>query len=113
MTPYTNVCVCGTSYSGLNCAHFLANWMIVNGVVQPNPPGTCCCPAGRPIRAAEMRSVFSAMGMSSHNEAPSGNHYIYCQRIKDGQDHVYYGTRTTCAAGTGTCESFEKREFWY
>ena len=99
---YTGGCVCGKAYDN-NCAHYLSNWMINNGTISKNPQGCYCCSSGRPIRAKEMRGVYSnVMGLTRNfNQPKSGDCYIYCERNSDHQGHVYYGRKNKCVAGTG------------
>ncbi len=50
-------CVCRKPFS-MNCAHYLSNWMIVNGMMSTKPPeSTYECSEGRPARAKDMRKV--------------------------------------------------------
>ena len=82
---FERTCICGKDY-GNNCAHYLANWMIMHGQLDPNPPGAYCCDAGRPLRAKEMRTIFSnTLRLNMHHNAPPGYSYIYCERVADHQ----------------------------
>eukprot|EP00052_Salpingoeca_macrocollata_P024585 m.220690 g.220690 ORF g.220690 m.220690 type:complete len:151 (+) comp22277_c1_seq1:3138-3590(+) len=100
MADYEGECVCGTRYDN-NCAHFLSNWMILDGRLATKPGGsTAWCPAGRPIRAKEMRAVFTGMGLQRSFNPPAGNCFIYCEDNTSHQGHVYYGTRHQLVAGT-------------
>jgi hypothetical protein len=89
--------------------------MIKNGVIHPNPPGTYCCAAGRPLRAKEMRGVFTSIGLRRHhNPRPDGaNCYIYCERNSDHQGHVYYGTRTSAVPPTHTWDGADYYEYYF
>ena len=112
---YSNSCECGERFTN-NCAHFLSNWMINNSVLSKNPAGAYCCKSGRPIRAKEMRKVFTnTMGLSKSFNPPKngGNCYIYCEDNKTHQGHVYYGTKSSCAAGTGSGDDFGMDYFEY
>lgn len=111
MTSYTSSCVCGNTFDN-NCAHFLSNWMINNNKISKNPSGCYCCKEGRPIRAKEMRNVFTSMGLTKKFNPPKKKDpktkkeiildcYIYCERNSDHQGHVYYGQKGKCVAGTG------------
>eukprot|EP00833_Pecoramyces_ruminatium_P010450 jgi/Orpsp1_1/1184482/evm.model.c7180000089682.2 len=92
--PYSNSCVCGKSFPGANCAHYLSNWMILNGEINEYPAGCYCCNSGRPIRAEEMTNVFKQMGLTMHKEPPNFDCYIYNYNVRRSSDHVYYGTKT-------------------
>ena len=110
---YSNSCVCGEKFTN-NCAHFLSNWMIKNGDLSPNPSGTYCCKSGRPVRAKEMRNVFTnELGLSRSFNPPSGNCYIYCEYNSNHQGHVYYGTKSYCEAGTGSGTDFDMDYYEY
>ena len=75
--------------------------MINNGKLSASPSGsTYNCSKGRPLRAKYMRQVFTNIGLSKHNNPPSGNCYIYCERNSDHQGHVYFGTKQKLVAGT-------------
>ena len=102
---YTNSCVCGEKFTN-NCAHYLSNWMINNNVLSKNPAGTYCCKKGRPIRAKEMRKVFVNLGLTKSYNAPSKYCFIYCENNKTHRGHVYYGTKSSCVAGTGSADYF-------
>ena len=102
---YTNSCVYGEKFTN-NCAHYLSNWMINNNALSKNPAGTYCCKEGRPIRAKEMRKVFVNLGLTKSFNAPSQSCYIYCENNKTHQGHVYYGTKSSCNAGTGSADFF-------
>ena len=69
MTSYTSSCECGEAFDN-NCAHFLSNWMINNNKISKNPSGCYCCKKGRPIRAKEMRNVFTSMGLTKNFNPP-------------------------------------------
>ena len=115
MSSYTNSCVCRKQYTN-NCAHYLSNWMINNNVLSTNPSGAYCCDSGRPIRAKEMRNVFTnTLGLSRSFNPPKngGNCYIYCEDNKTHQGHVYYGTKSNCSAGTGSGTDFNMDYFEY
>lgn len=112
---YTDSCVCGKSYAN-NCAHYLSNWMINNNVMSKNPGKAYCCDSGRPIRAKEMRDVFTGtLGLTKSFNPPKsgGNCYIYCEDNNSHQGHVYYGTKSNCAAGTGSGTDFGMDYFEY
>ena len=112
---YTNSCVCGERFTN-NCAHFLSNWMIKNGIMSTNPGKAYCCKSGRPIRAKEMRNVFTnILGLrSSFNPPKDGrNCFIYCEDNNTHQGHVYYGTKSYCEAGTGSGEYFGMHYYEY
>jgi hypothetical protein len=109
---FERTCICGKDY-GNNCAHYLANWMIMHGQLDPNPPGAYCCDAGRPLRAKEMRTIFSnTLRLNMHHNAPPGYSYIYCERVADHQGHVYYGTKAIAAAGW-TWSGADYYEYYY
>eukprot|EP00164_Ancoracysta_twista_P000162 GFYU01000234.1.p1 GENE.GFYU01000234.1~~GFYU01000234.1.p1 ORF type:complete len:113 (+),score=17.56 GFYU01000234.1:368-706(+) len=112
MADYQNSCECGTRYEN-NCAHFLSNWMIRRGKLSPRPSdSTYNCPAGRPLRAKDMRDVFKSLGLESHFNPPPGNCYIYCEQ--GGRGHVFYGKRTELVAGTLSGEKFgEYFEYYF
>ena len=112
---YTDSCVCGKSYTN-NCAHYLSNWMINNNVMSKNPGKAYCCDSGRPIRAKEMRDVFTGtLGLTKSFNPPKsgGNCYIYCEDNNSHQGHVYYGTKSNCVAGTGSGTDFGMDYFEY
>ena len=82
----------------MNCAHVLSNWMILNGMIKPKALGSATdgyCPKGRMLRAKEMRTVFTNMGLSMQKNPPKDNRncFIYCESNADHQGHVYYGRR--------------------
>ena len=112
---YTNSCECGEAFTN-NCAHYLSNWMINNNVMSKNPGKAYCCKSGRPIRAKEMRDVFTGtLGLTKSFNPPKdgSNCYIYCEDKKSHQGHVYYGTKSNCEAGTGSGTDFGMDYFEY
>ena len=97
---YSSSCVCEKDLVD-NCAHYLSNWMIERGTIDAYPAGCgAYCEKGRPIRAKKMRDVYvNIMGLTRSFNAPGSNCYIYCERNSDHQGHVYYGTKSSAAAG--------------
>ncbi|KAH7697882.1 hypothetical protein AAVH_35031, partial [Aphelenchoides avenae] len=81
---------CGGSFNGANCAHYLSQWLIESGRCDVLfPTDTVCCPTGRPIRAKEMRKMFS--DPIEPESVPEHGAFVYCQKI-NGRGHVYFGT---------------------
>ena len=93
---YVDSCKCGERQTN-NCAHYLsnafinagysdldggtgANWRIVNGF--------CVCPAGRPIRAKEMRDWFSRTFSEQSGPPTNGYTAVYQERPSNGRGHV-------------------------
>ena len=112
---YTDSCECGERFTN-NCAHFLSNWMIKNNIMSENPGTAYCCTSGRPIRAKEMRKVFTdTLGLTrSFNPPKNGaNCFIYCEDNNTHQGHVYYGTKSYCEAGTGSGTDFDMDYYEY
>ena len=57
-------CICGHSINGMNCAHYLTNWLIVTGQLKEKPSqSTFNCSKGRPIRSKDMRNIFTGIKM--------------------------------------------------
>jgi len=102
-------CVCGKRFTN-NCAHFLSNYMIKNGVMGAYPSGSNYnCTSGRPGRAKDIRIIFRNLGMSLHYNPSGWNSYIYCDKTdspRRGKCHVYYGKRNSCVHGTGSADYF-------
>ena len=93
-----------------NCAHYTSDMMIKGDALTANPSGCYCCTSGRPVRAKELKAKFPG---TAHKEPTSGNQYIYCERNKDGQGHVYYGTETTAVPPTWTWSGADRYEYYY
>ena len=112
---YTSSCPCNKSYQG-NCAHYLSNWMINNNIMSTNPGTAYCCPSGRPIRAKEMRDIFTnILNLKRYFNPPKNGYdcFIYCEDNNTHQGHVYYGTKKNCVAGTGSGTYFNMDYFEY
>ena len=103
-------CICGKPEDN-NCAHYLSNYMIKNGLISKKPSGsTYNCSSGRPLRAKDMRTIYGNMGKSKHYNQPSVDSYIYCEN--SGQGHVYYGKKNSATHGW-TWSSATYFEYWY
>ena len=104
---YENGCPCGERFTG-NCAHYLCNWLIENGIIPKNPPGcSYYCDEGRPVRAMDVRNfVFPSMGLSLLEYEPEESCFIFCKN-DDNERHVYYGTRDYAEAGTLSGEEMD------
>uniref|UniRef100_A0A914EP22 Uncharacterized protein n=1 Tax=Acrobeloides nanus TaxID=290746 RepID=A0A914EP22_9BILA len=103
MVDYKDSCVCGKPEDN-NCAHYLTNWMILNGNMSANPPGCYCCSSGRPIRAKEVRDYIFKPKFTEHTTYPGSYCYVYCENRNNGRGHVYYGSKSHCAAGTKSAD---------
>ena len=84
--------------------------MIRRGELGERPPGCYCCASGRPLRAKELKALFPG---AVHAEPSGGLQYVYCERNRDGQGHVYYGTRTTAVWPTWVWDGADRYEFYY
>ncbi len=108
---YSNGCPCGERFTG-NCAHYLCNWLIKNGKIAKHPAGcSYYCDEGRPVRANDVKNViYPSMGLRKLDYEPDGNCFIFC-RNKQGERHVYYGTKDYAEAGTLSGEDMEAIEY--
>uniref|UniRef100_A0A914QCW2 EGF-like domain-containing protein n=1 Tax=Panagrolaimus davidi TaxID=227884 RepID=A0A914QCW2_9BILA len=112
MPDYKNSCVCKERYEGLNCAHFLTNWLIENKKMEPNLAGCYTCPSGRPIRAIDVRNHYFIPNFTLTNDPGKKECFIYCKNNDNGREHVYYGTKNLCSAGTGLYPDATKYEYY-
>uniref|UniRef100_A0A914HIT7 SWIM-type domain-containing protein n=1 Tax=Globodera rostochiensis TaxID=31243 RepID=A0A914HIT7_GLORO len=88
-------CPCGKGntddFKGINCAHYLTNWMIGNGALEPYPAGCYCCEEGRPIRAKDVKShIFEEQyGLGKTSPPKDGsNCFVYCYKASNDRGHV-------------------------
>ena len=104
MIKFTASCPCGEDLEKLggNCAHYLSNWLIINGKLKPRPNvgyDTFYCLQGRITRADDMRNYIftNHLGLTEHTEPPKNgdNCFIYTENPR----HVYYGTKYRAYAG--------------
>ena len=122
---YSSSCVCGHSYDGLNCAHYLSNALIkggfseIDGGVGDNyrtVHGFCVCRSGRPIRAKELRDWFNKT-WSLHYSPPHDGLALVYQEKSNGQGHVllkkYSGGKSLGHKGTGDYPDWPIHQYYY
>lgn len=95
-----STCSCGGVYTNnaMESAHRLSNHLVKIGDIGRYPKGCVCCPAGRPVKAAEMRERMFCGRVSAGEVSPHKNYFVYA-RGKLGREHVYIGTKDVCAVG--------------
>lgn len=125
-SSYCNSCVCGESFSGKNCAHYLSNAFIKGGFTSIDggegalfrtANGFCVCKSGRPVRAKELRKLFFAREWSLHTEPQEGMNLVY-QEKSDGQGHVLMkrydsDKQSTGYKGTEDYPTWPVQEYYY
>ncbi|KAH7723128.1 hypothetical protein AAVH_09384 [Aphelenchoides avenae] len=90
-------CACGISFHRDN-VHYFCDWLIRNDIMEPKLPGCYCCPAGRPVRAKELREHFFMKRFKRTFTPPAHNALVYSEKNDTG--HVHYGGRDHAATGT-------------
>ncbi|KAH7713214.1 hypothetical protein AAVH_19432 [Aphelenchoides avenae] len=101
-----STCSCGGVYTNnaMESAHRLSNHLVKIGDIGRYPKGCVCCPAGRPVKAAEMRERMFRGRVSAGEVSPHKNYFVYA-RGKLGREHVYIGTKDVCAVGNGSASA--------